>query len=200
MTMQAVHKAGWGFWFKWILATIIGYILGLLLQVFTDPSTNMSFRLPLVLSQILGWAITGTAVGLLQWDVLRRRIKTIGWWILATAVGWSLGLSLSLFFIYGIAGGGTGIIVGIIVGVAQWLPIRRYVRGAALWIPVNTIAWTIGPAIVWLMVQSFGVDGGVFELFILPIGGGVGAVLIGATTGLAMMWLLNHPKQQMVNR
>jgi hypothetical protein len=32
-----------------------------------------------------------------------------------------------------------------------------------------------------------------------PILGGISGAVFGATTGLVMMWLLNHPKQQIVS-
>ena len=51
-----------------------------------------------VVSVDVGWvggvSIFGTVVGVLQWLVLRRQVPRAGWWVLASTVGWVVGLPL----------------------------------------------------------------------------------------------------------
>ncbi len=46
----------------------------------------------------VGWfggvSVFGTAVGVLQWLVLRRHLARSGWWVLASTVGWVVGMPL----------------------------------------------------------------------------------------------------------
>ncbi|WKZ36820.1 MAG: hypothetical protein QY332_02610 [Anaerolineales bacterium] len=45
---------------------------------------------------------------------------------------------------------GMGTVGGAVLSFAQWLAIRREVRGAGVWIPANMLAWTFGmPIIFW---------------------------------------------------
>jgi Na+(H+)/acetate symporter ActP len=67
-----------------------------------------------------------------------------------------------------IAGG----IAGLIVGIAQWLVLRRYVRHAAWWIIANGIGWAV-------------TGGGLMT--------GLGA---GVVTGVMLLWLLHHTPQE----
>ena len=44
------------------------------------------------LGWIAGVSLFGTVVGVLQWTVLRQQIPRAGWWVLASTVGWVLGM------------------------------------------------------------------------------------------------------------
>jgi MFS family permease len=38
-----------------------------------------------------------------------------------------------------------GILIGLIIGVMQWLALQRWVRRAGWWLLVSALAWAIGP-------------------------------------------------------
>ena len=63
-------------------------------------------------------AVVGLGLGSAQWLVLRRHVRSAGWWILANSLGWLAGLSL-----------GSGITDS--VGIPGNLLVVRVVSGAA---------------------------------------------------------------------
>jgi hypothetical protein len=74
-------RMGW-----WVLATIGGWLLGVLLIAipiwldWTDGSINLD----------LAFILMGLAIGVGQWPLLRRRLPRASWWIGANVVGWGL--------------------------------------------------------------------------------------------------------------
>jgi hypothetical protein len=70
----------------------------------------------------VGWVggagLFGTAVGVLQWLVLRRQVARAGWWVLASTVGWVVGMPLGDI----VGGPALGAAYGAITGTAMvWL-------------------------------------------------------------------------------
>ena len=91
-------------------------------------------------------------------------------WVLVTTVGWMLGLAL---------GGEIG--VGVFVGAAQWVVLRRYFSQAWWWILASAAGWLVG----WAIITS--------GLFVPPGGGPFTAIVSGAVFGLTMgvaQWLI----------
>jgi hypothetical protein len=90
----------------WALANITGFFVsaGLLEIVFY--AFKIPENLPYPLS-VLPWVIAFTAAGglsgILQQRILRHRVHSSGWWVLASAAGWGLGtgclvMSYDFFF------------------------------------------------------------------------------------------------------
>jgi hypothetical protein len=145
------------FWFQWIIATTLGWILG-------------SFLLPYIST-----IAAGVGAGAMQWPVLYHRIPRAWRWPLVTAVVWLAGSFLlrlavpaDLYVLL------SGAILGPIVGLGQWLILRREVHWAGWWIVVSTMAWITG-------------------LTLVPGTLATGA-LSGALTGLALGLLYRYPK------
>jgi len=166
---------------------------------------------------LAGALIEGTVVGTAQWLVLNERLHTLRWktWGLATGAGaflaWTLGMVPSTLISLGANSPGQapppepsdavvyalaflmGLVLGPILGLAQWFVLRGYVRRAALWMPANALAWAFGMVAIF-----FGVD--------LAVGAGFGpatipllvatlacaGAIVGAVHGLALVWLLRH--------
>ena len=104
------------------------------------------------LAVLAGTLIEGSAVGAAQWSVLRRPLPRLRLhtWVLATGTGallaWTLGMVPSTFFSVGAGGGARsaepgeaavlglaflmGLVLGPLLGLAQWLALRRFVRGS----------------------------------------------------------------------
>lgn len=120
-------------------------------------------------------AIEATIVGLAQWWAMHSWFPVISrrsWW-LATLVGalsayvlgylpptvMSLGeqayqsqaaVAEPKQWVVMLLAAGLGFVGGAVLSFAQWLTMRRRIRGASLWIPANMLAWMVGmPLIFW---------------------------------------------------
>jgi hypothetical protein len=132
----------------------------------------------------LGWVLGGVLLpdfalasvgfvsGIMQWVVLRQYMRQAGWWILASALGWTAGWGIVITLIPPQLGILTEPVLGAALGTTQWLFLRRHFYQAGWWIPVSALGWTIGLT---------GLTG---ELL-------VGAV-VGAVTGIALELLLRY--------
>jgi hypothetical protein len=118
----------WGFWFYWMMATTVGWILGRLLL------PNLAF------------IAIGLSVGIMQWFVLQHRLPRAWRWILVTTLGWTLGSALILPFRAEGLEFVVGLIMGITTGFCQWLFLRQEVILAGWWIVIMIIGWTSGLA------------------------------------------------------
>ncbi len=118
----------WTIWLQWVLATTVGWALGL----------------------VLGGEIgIGVFIGIAQWLVLRRYFVNAGWWVLTSSVGWLAGWAIVVSGLIVPSGGGlvtsiiVGAIFGITMGLGQWLVLRRWVNWASMWILLSVPGWTI---------------------------------------------------------
>ena len=145
------------FWFQWIMATTLGWILGSLLLPY------------------ISLVAAGVGVGIMQWPVLYHRIPRAWRWPVSTAIAWIGG---SLFVLIAVPANLqiilAGVLLGPVVGLAQWLVLRQEVSWAGWWIIVSTMAWITG-------------------LTLLPGTLSTGA-LAGALTGFALALLFHYPK------
>jgi hypothetical protein len=115
------------FWFQWIMATTLGWLLGGYLLA----------HLPVLPG--------GIGTGVLQWPILYQRIPRAWRWMLATALSWLAGAFLLLLAVPGgLQQLLAGFVVGPMVGLGQWLILRHEVRWAGWWIVVSTMAWVTG--------------------------------------------------------
>jgi hypothetical protein len=146
------------FIFQWIVATLSGFVLSLLLiEIGEKPDVG-----------ILDAAIGGSAIAFSQSLLLKQPIISIKWvllslcgWVVITAtgigaVGWAVPTTqmLSLRFLYGLT---YGAIAGFGIGFAQWLAIYQSVPLAWQWILINVAAWSmaipVGSAIGCILRQ-----------------------------------------------
>lgn len=188
--LPSKKKFAYSFWLQWVLATVGGFGLSLLLiEIGERPDMG-----------VWSGAIGGGAIGLGQWLVLRQRINQAWGWILASIVSWGLigysdfgalgwvaprTMEIPLRLIFGFA---DGLQIGCWLGVLQCLVLCRQVRRAWLWTLVSTGSWAIGLAIGWAI-------GGMLRLatnFFLGdvIGLGVAWMVVGSLTGIALVKLM----------
>lgn len=146
----------WVYWLQWVLATTLGWALGAL--VFATANLEA----------------VGLGVGVLQWLVLRQRIRgRIWWWIVASTLGW-LGGALLVYLLRPSDPLLAFATQGVAISVAQWLVLRRWVYRADWWMIIGTLAWTVG--LLSLLGPSL-----------------VGTV-VGGVTGWALQMLLQNPR------
>ena len=179
-------QVGWGFWVWWVLATFVGSVVGVVVGV-------------AVLGPVLG-AVGLAGAGVMQWLVLRQQLSQSGWWILASSVGLAIGLVVGVAV--SAAGGDDAAaavvslaVLGVSVGIAQWLVLRRQVSRAGWWILVNVVGLAVGLAATLVV---FGVGdgnggGAVTGALQDAIFGAVIGAVVGAITGGVMVWLLRQP-------
>lgn len=166
------------------------------------------------LAVLAGTFIEGIVVGTAQWLVLRRPLTRIRWrvWAMATAIGafvaWTLGMIPSTFIFTNADTGGAasapmsdlmvyvlaavmGFVLGSILGVPQWLVLRRHLPKAGWWVLANALAWMVGMVIVFVgtsVIPPEGISISValmLLLFLFAAGAAVGAV-----HGFVLLWLL----------
>lgn len=175
-----------------------------------------------ILAVLAGTLVEGTVVGTAQWLVLRRPLPLMRWrtWAVATGAGaflaWTLGMIPSTVLSLGADSGGgepqaepsqvlvyglaflMGLVLGPVLGFAQWLALRRYVRGAALWMPANVLAWAFGMVVIFVGIDpAIGGGFGLRSLAILVFTLACAGAVVGAIHGLALVRLLRSVRSEM---
>jgi hypothetical protein len=189
-------QVGWDFWLKWVVATSVGSILGLILGfglgLIIGGFDNEFGVLRTILGKIVFGAGIGFGVGILQWLVLRGRVTRAGWWVLASTAG--LAVAQGGAAAAAVASGNSEVLGsslflqvmalgGAVTGILQWLVLRGKVSRAGWWVLASTVGWGLGFDV--MDAALVGVDCIIFVLF-------YGAVL-GVVTGGALVWLLRQP-------
>lgn len=164
-------------WCAWVVATTIGWLAGsaavLAVLAWTTGVADTIVRNGAG-SAILG-AIMGLAIGVGEWIVLRRALRAGKVWIAVTvatwAVAWAIGQAitdglLDDYWLLGLVPG--GVLLAVIVGVGQWLVLRRYARRASWWLPASLVGWS-GVGIV-SMYGGAGLFAMGLAAFIGPVG------------------------------
>jgi hypothetical protein len=190
-----------------MLATMAGVVLGML-SLLTLATGLALAGTSTVLVGLIGGAGLGGGIGIAQWLVLRRHIASAGWWVLVSVVGGMIGVAVGLVLsdalrplistLLGeaiqsrptgprlalsntVAVGAAGAIVGVVLGSAQWLVLRRHVRSAGRWIVASCLGWMAGLSLSAGMIDVLGIP-----LSLLAIG-----VVSGAATGVLLAYLLS---------
>lgn len=181
-------KAGydWKYWGWWVLANILGWGACASSTIFvTGLVDGRNGELWMILSAFL--------IGLAQWLVLARRFSLSGWLIPAYGLGWYTGLWLGMNlgfltpepFSMGAAGGA-------LVGVIQWLGMRRGLHRSLIWIPTMIATSLLG---CWLGVMA-GVSAyntaSVGRVAAYAIGGAVAGAVIGMLSGFILITLIRQ--------
>ena len=91
--------------------------------------------------------IAGLLTGAMQYGLLRRYLPRMGWWVLATTGGWLLGVLLIAIPSWLYWTGGSFnlalalVLMGLAIGLGQWLVLRRRLPRASWWIGANVVGW-----------------------------------------------------------
>jgi hypothetical protein len=132
---------------------------------------------------LIGGAITGAGIGLVQWAFLRRDLAIGPVWILGTSVALAAGLSIGA----AVVGYETtasqlaimGAISGAAVGIAQGVLLRHRFTLWHVWIVAMPALFALG----WVVTESIGIDvANQFTVF-----GASGSVVFGILSGLLLM-------------
>jgi hypothetical protein len=132
---------------------------------------------------LIGGAITGAGIGLVQWLFLRRDLDIGPVWILATGVALAAGLAIGAAVVgYETTPGQLaimGAISGAAIGIAQGILLRSSFSLWHVWMVAMPAMYAIG----WVVTEAAGIDvANQFTVF-----GASGSVVFGVLSGLLMM-------------
>jgi hypothetical protein len=182
-----------------VLGLVAGLALALPLGVPIFAVLGAMVGTPVVLS------IVGFGLGTAQWPIIRRHVASSGWWIVVSALGMGVGLTVGVilveqvgraamggqvnFRMLGVAGraasfGTIGMIGGASLGLAQWLVLRRHAARCKSWIMVNALSLAAGLASGSLLADVLVARSG--SLASVGIMIAIGSTLAGACTANAL--------------
>jgi len=164
----------WQFWLWWVVASSAGWIVGSPLGKAVAASGDLVVPRH---HDAVGVAAAVIVLGVLQWMVLRRNVPQAAWWMLANIAA----VAAALVFAMVVVAADMGLVVaagGTVLGVLQWLVLRRQVSQAGWWVLASTVGWVGG-----------GFVSGISDT---PIGLVVLGIAYGAITATALVWLLRQ--------
>ncbi len=177
------NDIGWRFWGTWVMATTIGWPIGIMTALLAAHIVNVVY--PKETNLVVGLFL-GAAVGYVQRRFAQNPIAASWRWVLSTSVGMGIpyvvvvmadefwgGIPAALDSKVAIAAVG-----GLITGLVQLPNVRRHSRRSGWWVLANIVGWGLGG-----LAMAIGFAGGLL----------IGGALLGVVTGGAMVWLLQSP-------
>ncbi len=166
----------WQFILFWALTNAIGLALGFFLGIgLAGGAPNETI--------IAGAIISAIVIGWIEMLLLMLQRVRVGWW-------WIVNTTVALFTwgaayqLYRAIGAWSGLIMGLLLGMFQYINLRNKVERAGLWSIANLIGWGVALALFpWLI--SF-----IDWMLVWAICGLIG----GAITGWVMSRLVHHPQ------
>ncbi|MBW2268351.1 MAG: hypothetical protein JRH16_07220 [Deltaproteobacteria bacterium] len=142
---SAHPRSGWAFWWRWVLATNVGWFPGIVLGTWLAQPLAESTP---TLAAVAAGAVAGLCFGATQAFALRATLPTpLAWW-LATALGWPLGIGAARLLLDALGVDTQPLLdtmlTGFIAGGCVGLPQARLLppsRGARQWPWVSAISW-----------------------------------------------------------
>ncbi|HYK04108.1 MAG TPA: hypothetical protein VE974_20310 [Thermoanaerobaculia bacterium] len=205
----------------WIAANALGEMLGLGVAALIGVAVAQAHTLPpgeeilLVSAAFLAiGAYEGAIVGAAQWLVLRRLLPSLRAkeWVWATMAGavvaWMLGRIPSALADWESVSGGVGqpapslttvvllsaaagAALGAILGVAQWIVLRRHVPHAGAWIAANVLAWATGMPLIFVAADLPGPHASMWSIAaLLLVTVGLAGAVVGGIEGVFLRRLL----------
>lgn len=150
MSDQAKPSVGWTVWLWWVLASAGGGAVGFAAADAVLDFVSAALQRAIDIDEVVIFGLIGAGLGMMQWLVLRNLFSQAGWWIVASTVGGAIvgmgaaslssEIELSLIIAYGLSGA--------ILGILQWIVLRRQTSRAWLWILASPLGWAIAVPIV----------------------------------------------------
>lgn len=184
MTAIQFRTLNWGFLRWWLIANLLGIFLGI----------SLGLAIALIVSQVLGglaedhvptMEIMGVVVAGLQGWVIHKYLGNGKAWMVVTSVAWLIGMAVvrTLGNQIGLSASNADLIttslyllLGLGLGVAQWLLLRRHVKQAGWWIVASALGWLLAG-----VMNGKSID---IPLDFLMLG-----VLPATLTGVVFVWL-----------
>lgn len=172
--MSMIKKPRWSFYPAWIiLSTLcipIAFIVDLVILkiitnfvgdfIYVDGVRHITEDYLFMYTFV---PIVGLFTGLLQYGLLRRYLPHMGWWVLVTIGGWVLGALLIIISVWlkfwtyeSFEIDLALILMGLSIGVGQWLLLRRRLSRAGWWVGANVLGWGLVGLISGDSLDQFG--------------------------------------------
>jgi hypothetical protein len=192
------------FYFKWIIANALAELVGLgtvaLLVMLLTPRLESGLTFGIALMLFASVSVEGLCVGAAQWWVLREQLSLkafpwIGMTVLGGTVAWLIGMiagsTLSFeaettavtepgLIMTLLLSGLMGLGLGVMLGTAQWLVLKNYVKRAVWWIPANAVAWLVGMVIIFASIDFLML---LSSPLLIALSSGLALLLTGAGVG-----------------
>lgn len=214
---------------RWLKVTFIGEVVGLFVGLLVGGAVLGAFQYIIhtsggsindmmsspvwFLPLFAGYFAFGIVLGATQKTVLKRHIKQVGWWMVATSIGtavfgvvigaaiqdpsndyfspktWLVNVGGDVSFtVFGAA-------FGFILGTAQRTILKRHVEHAGWWTIANlTGGCMFGEMFRAALDVSEGVGGAIGTEMFAVAGGAVGGAVFAAITGIGLIVLLRYPR------
>lgn len=181
------NNIGWRFWGTWVLATTIGWPIGIITAFIVAHIVNIVY--PKETNLVVGLCL-GAVVGYAQRRFARNPMTASGRWVLSTSIGMGIpyvAVVIADEFRSGLPGLISGVqadmaqiaaVGGLITGLLQLRSVRRQYRKAGLWILASIVGWGLG----WLAMD-----------LVSTVGLYMGGAILGVVTGGAIVWLHKNP-------
>lgn len=186
-------------WLAWLVATTLGMIAGGLLAFplgwsIGDTVMQAIGEIPALITVglFMGGVLFG-AIALAQAVVLRGRVPAAGRWVGLSTLAGAIGIGAILLVMNGsnemfttaLLPAAIFAVLGLWLGAAQWLVLRRHVARAAWWMLISAAGLGL------TLAMLFGVSAEGRELLSLVLSG----IVFGAISGAGMAWLLNNREE-----
>ena len=136
-------------WRSWALATALGacvaWTLGMIPSTFFLTGVQSGTAAPAQMNDLLRYGLAafmgfvlGSVLGVPQWLVLRCYVRKAGWWVLANAIAWALGMVVVFLGIHIVVQGGFQVSMLVILGL--------FLLGAG-----GVVGAVHGFALIWLL-------------------------------------------------
>jgi len=186
---QKTIRFSWKIFWEWLLANLIGSIVGGIFLFFIAFISTGGFGSPsmenpqvsyikLFMQRLLTGGAFGLILGICQAFVIMAYLKNTSTWILTTTAGFAIGMASESVFPPSTYL--SWALTGILVGIFQWMVLRKQVQKSWLWIVVN---FAMGIIIELLGGWYWGV---IVFLFLAS-----GSIF----TGITLAWLITNQKR-----
>jgi hypothetical protein len=159
--ISEAKRPGMLFWLWWVLASVGGVIVFMILSDslsmirarIVPQSSDQTYQ-QVTLFESIASGVLGALVGLAQWLVLRQVKPGTHFWVLATIVGYVLCSEMLLIFQFGRSilyfDTLTFLKIGIVLGIVQWIVLRKWVYQASWWIVTSFLSWLFAFSIIYV--------------------------------------------------